>query len=304
MAQSVFALAPIFLVILLGLALRRWDFPGEAFWPFAERLTYYVLFPALLVESLATADIGAFRAGPLALAIVSTILITTLVTMQLRRRLQIDGPAFTSIVQGAVRTNTYVGLALALALFGEAGLVVIALVIAMWVPTANLVSVTLLGRYAADRPVNILRVIGMVARNPLILACVAGIVLNLSGVGLPWVLEPIFELLGRGALPLGLLAVGAALDLHALGRQRRFIRLACVLKVIVMPALAYGACAVLGIEGLTRAVLVIQAALPSSPYSYVLARELGGDAALMSGIITMQTGLAFLSLPVVIAIVT
>ncbi len=60
----------------------------------------------------------------------------------------------------------------------------------------------------------------------------------------------------------------------------------------------------IGIEGLTRAVLVIQAALPSSPYSYVLARELGGDAALMSGIISMQTGLAFLSLPVVIAIVT
>ena len=59
------ALGPVFLLILLGALLRRLEFPDAAFWPQAERLTYYVLFPAMLVYKLALAEVGDTPVAPL-----------------------------------------------------------------------------------------------------------------------------------------------------------------------------------------------------------------------------------------------
>ncbi len=49
------ALAPIFVLILLGHLARRLRFVPDGFWPPAEKLTYYVFFPALIVDNLARA---------------------------------------------------------------------------------------------------------------------------------------------------------------------------------------------------------------------------------------------------------
>jgi malonate transporter len=68
------ALGPIFALILLGLGLRRFGFPGDGFWPAAERLTYFILFPALLVQRLALARLGDYAVGPVAVVIVAMLL--------------------------------------------------------------------------------------------------------------------------------------------------------------------------------------------------------------------------------------
>ncbi len=78
------ALAPIFLLIALGDVLRRLGMPGEGFWPPAEKLTYYVLFPSLLLHSLATAPLGGLAVLPAALALSSAVLIMSGITLGVR----------------------------------------------------------------------------------------------------------------------------------------------------------------------------------------------------------------------------
>ena len=135
------ALAPIFLLILFGHLLARTGFPGAGFWAPAERLTYYVLFPSLLVSSLATAPLGATALGPLALVLAGSVLAATLLLLLCRPLFGVDGPGFSSVVQGAVRFNTYVGLAAAYALLGQHGLTLAAVAIAVLVPLVNVVCV-------------------------------------------------------------------------------------------------------------------------------------------------------------------
>lgn len=296
------ALAPVLLLIALGYGLRRWGFPGEAFWPYAERITYFVFFPALLVHGLAGASLGGLEVLPMAGALVASVLAMTLALGRLRERLTGDGAAFTSVVQGSIRMNTYVGLALATGLYGAAGLTLAAVAIAVLVPTVNVVSVVTLGRHAGARPLDVAALPRLLLGNPLILACALGIALNASGLGLPGVLGDGVELAGQAALPLGLLCVGAGLDPAAARQARPLVIAACVLKLVAMPLLAAFACAIFRVEGLTATIAILFAALPGAPASYVLARQLGGDAPLMAAILSAQLLAATLTLPLMLAL--
>jgi predicted permease len=75
---------------------------------------------------------------------------------------------------------------------------------------------------------------------------------------------------------------------------------ACALKLVAMPAIGYFIAGWVGLGGLTFTVAVMFAAMPASPASYILARQLGGDAPLMAAILTAQTALAAVTLPLIL----
>jgi malonate transporter and related proteins len=141
-------------------------------------------------------------------------------------------------------------------------------------------------------------------KNPLILACVGGFVLNTMGIGLFELASAMLEILGRAALTLGLLCVGAGLDLGRLGRNPPAVVAASALKLVVMPVATWGFCRLLGVEGVPAATALLFTAAPISASSYVLARQLGGDAPLMAGLITLSTILAAVTMPLALALPT
>ena len=287
MLPILLALAPVFLLIFIGHGLKRWGVLDGAFWVGAERLTYFLLFPALLVETLAEAEVAAATAGPMALAMIAGVLAVTATALALRTRLGADGPRFTSIYQGAVRPNTYVGLAVAAGAFGRPGVSLAAICVAATVPLVNLLSVAVLSRYAGASAARARAVAVAVATNPLILACALGIVLNLTGLGLPPVLDRLLAALGSASLPLGLMAVGAGLDLGAVRTAGARAGIAAAFKLLLLPALTAAALFSFGVGGPAYGVALLYATLPCSASAYVLARQLGGDAALMASIITV-----------------
>lgn len=292
------ALGPIFALILLGLGLRRFGFPGDGFWPAAERITYFLLFPALLVHRLALARLGDYAVGPVVGIIVALLLAMTALAYALRPWLRVDGPAFTSVYQGMIRFNTYVGLAVALALFHAEGGTVAALIMAIMIPLINVLCVLVLNLHAGGTATAVGVVRGLIA-NPLILACLTGIGLNLSGIGLPWGSAAVLEILARAALPLGLLAVGAGLRLDGL-RRPGLLATASALKLLVLPALAAILCWIVQPGVLETAILVTFAALPGAPTAYILARQLGGDTSLIAAIVTVEIAAAMVTLPLVL----
>jgi len=163
-----------------------------------------------------------------------------------------------------------------------------------------------LARYGGDpnRRVDALQQLRLVATNPLILACVAGIALNLAGIALPGPVNATADILGKSSIALGLMAVGAALDFHTLHAGRWPVLAMSGLKLVVFPLLMAGIAYELGLGGLGRDVVVLWAAMPTSAASYVLARQLGGNGRLMAAGITAETVLAALTLPAILAILT
>jgi predicted permease len=295
------ALTPVFVLILGGQVMKRTGFPGDAFWEPVERLTYYVLFPALLIRNLALAPLDAISLVPLALVLATSVLLVTFALWLLRRGFAVEGPAFTSVMQGGIRFNTYVGLAASAALFGSEGLTLAAVVIAVLIPLINVLCVATLSRYGSAGQLGWGSLLRGVASNPLILACLAGILLNVTGIGLPWGSSDVLEIVGRASLPLGLLAVGAGLDAGAIRGNRRAIVVVTVVKLVVLPLVVAGGARLLGLPPTATAIAVLFAALPTAPSAYILALQMGGDSQLMAGLLTLQTVAAVLTLPLMLA---
>lgn len=301
------SLVAVFLVIATGWGLKATDLVSASHWSGVERLTYQVLFPAVVVHTLAVADLGRLPVLAMGLSLVLTILCVAallLLARSLLARLGVDGPAFTSIFQGSVRWNTFVALALAAGLLGRDGATMMAIAIASMIPLLNVMCVLVLARFAGGRPMSAGATVRSIALNPFIWSSALGLLLNQLQWMLPVALATYADILGRAALGVGLLVVGAGLDLHKLARPRLAHWLAIGVKLVVMPVLAWTLARQFGVSGPALTMTVVAAAVPTATAAYFLARDLGGDAPLMAEITTMQTLLALGTLPLAVLFLT
>lgn len=296
------ALGPIFLLILLGALLNRLDFPGAHFWPGIERLTYYVAFPALLVHQLALADFAEANLVRLTAVIVTTLVVASAVIFVLRRRLASSGPELTSVYQGSIRFNSYIGLACASALYGPEGLVIAALALGIMIPLVNFLCVVAFALVDEARGVDLGRVGRGLITNPLIVGCLIGIGLNVTQLGLPGWSADTLQLLGAVALPMGLIAVGVALKPAGIGRHWPLIIKSSLLKFLLVPGLMFGFAMLLHLDSRSGQILLLLGCLPTASSAFILARQLGGDTVLMARIITLQTLMAFAVIPLWLAL--
>ena len=302
MLQIILVILPVFLLIFIGQVCRRRSFPGDGFWAPAEKLTYYLLLPALIVIVLAEADFARLAVLPMALAMAGAIILMTGLVVALRPLLEVDGPGFTSVYQSVVRLNAYIGLPVAFGLYGETGLAIAAVAVATFVPLVNVTSTFMLARYGTSAEPSLGGVLKQVAANPLILACLLGGLLNVTGLGLPPVVGDMLRILSRAALPIGLLAVGAGLDLAAARHAKWIAATSSALKLVALPAMTYALARWFGADPMTLSVGVLFTALPVATSSFILARQLGGDAALMVNLCAVQTLLAMVTLPLVLVL--
>lgn len=291
------ALLPIFGVITLGWTLRRSGLVRVDFWPGINRLSYSALLPALLFSSISTAEVDLAGALPFLAAATLGFIAMGAIALALKP-LPVDGPAYTSLFQGAVRWNGFVLLALAGAVFGPDGAALAALVFAPTVPIINVMCVAALSVWgAAEEKPDVRRVVIRIAANPLILACLAGIAANALDIMQAGPIADTAALAGRAALPMILLAIGAGLDFTALSARPALLVLSTGLKLVVAPLVFLGLGLALGVTGMPLALLVAIGATPGAAAAYVLASEMGGDARLMAGHVTATTLLAFIALP-------
>jgi predicted permease len=146
------ALLPVFILIVLGIVLKRSLMRLDTQWHGLEQLTYFVLFPMLLIQTLVKADLSKVPVAGVGGALLLAALAMSLLCLALRpalARLGIGGPAFTSIFQGATRWQTFVALSIAANLFGDVGLALASVAMVAIIPLVNVFSVSVLARYAS-----------------------------------------------------------------------------------------------------------------------------------------------------------
>ncbi|MDK9703050.1 MAG: AEC family transporter [Sulfuritalea sp.] len=292
------ALLPDFALILLGSGLRRVLHLGDHFWSGLEKLIYFVLFPALLFNGLVKTRIDWAAAGPL-LAVAMGAMATGIVLGYGAKFFRLTPMSFASQYQCAFRFNSYIGLAVAGKLYGVPGIAAMAIVVGVMVPPANMAAVWMLARHGDAS------VWRELARNPLIIATVAGATANVAGFQPP---EPLLQFLGRlgeAAIALGLLAVGAGLrtgnaKVGAGGTAAAVYLLA--VKLVALPLVTLGLIRWAGLTGVYAGVALVFSALPTASSAYILAQRMGGDGARVAWLISVGTVLGMLSLPFWLAV--
>jgi len=305
MGIVVAALMPVFLLIVLGAVLKRTLMRLETQWHGLERLTYYVLFPMLLIQTLVKADLStvpvAGVGGALMLSALSVSLLC-LALWPLFKRLDVDGPAFTSIFQGATRWQTYVALSISRNLFGAAGLALASVAMVAIIPMVNVFSVAVLAHFASPEKQSARAIAMTVVKNPLIWACAIGLLVNVIHLPLPKIWHEVADALGSSSLAIGLLVTGAGLHLEGLLRPSLAAATGVLFKLVLMPLLAIALGLWFGLSGTHLVIVAVCSAVPTSSSAYVMARQMGGDAPLLAQIITLQMILAAITMPIAIAL--
>lgn len=288
-------LLPDFSLIALGWVLCRYTPLNRALWDGVERLVYVLLFPVLLFGSIVrnpTSLDALFHLGGIGLAIVSAGVVLATV---LRLWPQSDASLHASGQQIAYRFNSYVALAVSECLAGAPGLAWTAVLISVCVPLCNVAAVWPLARHGGQGYLREL------ARNPLIIATVAGLLCNAVSLRLPEFAATTLQRIGNAALPLGLMAVGAGLRFGALREGPGLAAALLAIRHLVLPAGAIVLVLWLALPASQQAVVVVFAALPTSASAYVLAVRMGGHGPYVAGLITVSTLLAMPGLPLALA---
>ena len=282
---------PDFLLVALGWVLRhRLGFARE-FFAGTERLVYFVLFPALLFQSILRTPISAGNAALLLQAAAIMIGAGTLLSWLAGPILRPAPVALASAAQCGYRFNTYIGLALAASLGGQPGQTVMALIIGFAVPMANLSAVYGLARHNGKN------LFGELLRNPLVVSTVLALLCNLAGLHLPGPVDIVLSRLGSAAIALGIICVGASLSWEGGKGHGRLISWMLVVKLGLMPLVALGAAWLLGLDPLATRMLVLFGALPTASAAYVLAMRMGGDGRMVAVLISLGTLFSAVTIP-------
>jgi predicted permease len=302
MEHIVNTLIPIFSLILLGYYFKRTKFPSTDFWPMADKFTYYVLMPSLLVYKLSSANINLEYTLDLVATALLAIVVVFFSLMFLNFFIKFESRAFTSIMQGGIRFNSYVLLAFVDSVYGDKGLVLAAIVMAFVIPFINVLCISTFAIYTNKGGFSLKAFFKTIIKNPLILACALGGLINGLDIYMPLVVIKSLGILSNSALPIGLLSVGVGLEFKYLKSAKKELLVSTFAKLLYFPIVIYSIGLIFGLSGMMLSIAVIFGAMPTAVSGYILARELGGDTTLMASIITLQTLFCMLTLFLVIPI--
>ena len=297
--HSALLLVPDFSLILIGWLLVRYSPFDRMFWSGVEKFAYYVLFPAMLFYSINRASLDfSSTTSMLVLALVTTTVGVVLgyAGRWLFRPNPVD---FASGLQTAFRFNSYIALALANRIGGEQGLALMALIQGCTVPLINAIAVWELSRTSGKISVWL-----ELLRNPLIVATVLGTLTNLLGLHLPEVLAMVLGRIGSASTALGLMAVGAGLQLIGTKVPHGIVAWWIGVKLLAMPAFAFFVARYFPLTPLQLQILVLFASLPTASNAYILAVRLGGNGPLVAMVVSIMTLAAVVTTPLWLTLVT
>jgi|TARA_B110000116_G_scaffold271441_1_gene292182 malonate transporter len=307
MFYTAITLLPVFMLILSGFLIFKFWFHEEISWKLCEKLTYYIFIPALVIKDLTATDLIAIKFSDIVIALLGSVLAITIVLLFLRKtlnkHLSINNGAFTSVLQGSIRANFFITLAVAPLILGDDALALVIILIAFFTILVNIISVLTLARFGNNQKNGLSHLLKQLLKNPFIVSTVLAVVINLSGWIAPVAIEKTLNLLSGAGLPLALITAGAGLRFSNIGKHLNGLLVASFCKLIALPLISWTIGNLLGLEEIALATLVLFHSQPTAMTSYVLSKHMGGDHELMATILTMQTIFAFITVPILMTLV-
>lgn len=286
------AVLPMCLIMALGYGTRRLGWIRREEISAINKIAFRIFLPCLLYYNVYCSDLsGSF--DPLLMAYaVGGVLLTfglslgyTLLTEKLPERRGV-------MIQGMFRSNYVImGIPVATALLGADQLGTVSILIAVVVPLFNMLSVIVLEVFRGQKP-KPLHILGQIAKNPLVIGSVLGILTLAAGIRLPHILEQTIQNISAIASPLQLFLLGAFFQFSGLKTYRRELVTVSAAKLIVAPGLFLGLGALLGFRGVAFVSLIGVFASPTAVNSFTMAQQMGGDAELAGDIVVTTSAVS------------
>jgi len=300
------ALFPVLALIVFGAVVKHWRITDEVYLRTSDRLVYFLFFPLMLFWKIGSAPLHFDDGWRYLLASALAVLAIcglSLIYIRLRPVSPFQAGSFN---QGCYRFNTYIGMAVLINAFGEAGVQLYGILIGLIIPMINVLCVSVLiwydtgeegrngGRLAAT--------VKSLMANPLILACVGGIAYSRMVGYFPTPVDNTLKLMSQVTLPLALFSIGGSLTFANLRANMGLAVAAAGFKLALLPLMGALFLWLFGVTGLAWKVSMLFFALPTSTAIYILSSQLHSDTELASAVIVMSTLLSFASMALILLV--
>jgi len=306
---SINAVAPIFVLVVIGIILRRIGFVNDAFIDISEKIVFKITLPVMLFLEVVGSSLDDLVNGKLILFCVIAVTASFIVVTALTVLFVKDRPKRGSIIQGICRSNFAVlGVPLADNMFGELGITSIACVMPFVILMFNAYSVIALSLFTEDKSERMSKkkvwsIIKNIITNPLIIGVLLALLCLLFSVEIPAILSKSLNYLSNMTTPLALISLGANFKPESLKGRVGYAVCGAVSKTVILPAIMVTIAALLGFRSAELGVVLILFGAPSAVSSYIMAKRMKNDAELAAQILLLSTVSCILTIFVGIFIV-
>ncbi|MCK4277705.1 MAG: AEC family transporter [Desulfurellaceae bacterium] len=300
------SLIPVFLLIFIGYIWRCVSRIDDRFISYLNTFLFNAAVPALLFVKIANAKFELFTEIKLALSLCIAILIMFFFSLFLVKLLKIKKTIGSVIVQGSFRCNLiYFGFPVIYTMFGDKGLVHASIITAFAGPLINILGIiTFVNMLPGKNRRNLfIPQLKAAATNPIVLACIFGIVFSLLSVSLPKEVNFSLNMLGAVALPMSLITMGAIFSFKKLhSSQPQYLFLNGILKLFILPLITLLLLLLLHISSDLSVICLVLAGAPSSPGSFIVAKAMGGDDVFSAATVMSTMLFTIISLPLILSL--
>ncbi|MBJ9952158.1 MULTISPECIES: AEC family transporter [unclassified Acinetobacter] len=299
MLQMIQILFPSIALIGLGFYLFQSGTLDEKFWNGAEKLNYYILFPALLFSSLANADMNMGHLHSI-LGMIFLVMMLIVGSVYLLAGLtQAPAAQIGVYMQSLIRFNTYLGLSIATSLNNPEIKSILVNILAIAIPAVNVISILSL---SPKNQLNIRAIFFSLIKNPLISSCILGMAFNLLHIPIWSGFTNLLSAFSSSSLMLGLLCVGTAIQFSTLKHYLKKSLVISLIRLLIIPLLAFIIMQLFALDASAVIAIMIFFSIPTASSAYILTKLLNGDYQLMAATISMQTVLSVFTLALILGL--
>lgn len=280
---------PTYAWLLGGAGLRRVGWLDEELVELAAKFSFRIGMPLVLFFGASRVDYSSVLQSSYLLAAIITTLIVTVGAELWGRWRGFDAASRSVFVQGSFRSNLgIIGISLCAGAYGEAGLALAALPVAVLTILYNIIAVYILNR-AHGRSSRPAAIAWGIVSNPLIIGISFGVLLSVTGIKVPLTAYRVGEWVSALVIPAALLTIGASLSLKVLRESGILAIDTMAWRHLLAPSLAVGIALGLGVYGPELGVVYLLMSSPIAAASFVMVLAVGGNGPLAANLIVVST---------------
>ena len=288
--------APLMIYMLIGVLLRRTGVVDERVMRGANSIVYYVTLPLMCYRAIAASDISAMFDTPYLLYMAAGILALYALAALFVPMLSKENKRRGVLILGVFRSNDAIfGLPVAAALLGADHLGLMSVTISMSVPLFGILAVVAMERYRGEQ-VRFGQVLLRMIKNPLLIACFAGFVVNLLNIRFPDVVQKPIDSLAAVTSPLAFILLGGTISFAAVKKNRAAITAISLIRLLAAPLVTVAALLLLGFRGEFIVVALIIFGAPVAMLTYSMAVGMQADDELAGTLVAVTSVLSIVTM--------
>lgn len=283
------AVLPLLLTMLLGYAARRMGKLGEKEILRMNSVGFFFFLPCLLFDNIYTADLA--HALDMKLIVYTAIALTVIFCASLLFTLRrFEGKDKQGVIHmGIFRSNCAIlGLPLVESLVPGADISAAAILVVIVASINNVFAVLCMSIFSGKKhgPLDVLKDL---AKNPLLVGSVLGMVFAVFGWKLPTSVASVIGDLSDMSSPLLIFLLGAFFKFDEIFKSLKALTSVCFSRLILIPAVFLPLGYLLGFRGVEFAALMAVFAAPAAVSSFTMAQQMNGDSKLAGDIVVFTS---------------